>query len=69
MWQIMTGFMPDTPPQPSKMNFTYKGEAISIWTYGGLVVNDTRPEEGYDGFYDRPLRELIAWCMGEYQTV
>lgn len=61
MWQIMTGFRPAQPPEAIQLTFSPAGTKITIWTYGGLVLDDR-----LYGQHDYRLRAIIAWCMGKY---
>lgn len=65
MWQLVTGFAPDTPPQSSISGFVRPdGGRQQFWTYGGLVQAKI-PETD---FHDPALTQLIAWCMGESKS-
>lgn len=62
MWQLITGFGPDVPPQSSISGFTRPdGVRKEFWTYGGLLQAQI-PETT---FHDPALTQLVAWCMGE----
>lgn len=62
MWQLITGFGPDLPPQVAKVGFTKpNGAATNFWTHGALLLQQI-PETIN---HDPDLLATVAWCMGE----
>lgn len=62
MWQMITGFGPDLPPQVAQASFTKPGGVeLNFWTYGALLLQQI-PETVN---HDPDLLATVAWCMGE----
>lgn len=62
MWQMITGFGPDLPPQAGRASFTKpNGIEISFWSYGALLLEQIPQTVNHDP----DLRATVAWCMGE----
>lgn len=60
MWQLITGFKPDAPPECSNHEFLRPdGTIFSAWTYGGLLLDSKYH------YQDLDLRRVIAQCMGK----
>lgn len=63
MWQLLTGLVPDSPPQSSLCEFIrVDGRHQQFWTYGGLVEK----QPGETNYHDPQLAQVVAWCMGEH---
>lgn len=61
MWQLITGFMPDTPPQSARCGFILPdGNLKEFWTYGALLLEDNSD----NNLVDAGLRNMVSWCMG-----
>lgn len=66
MWQMITLFLPDEPPQVSHDSFR-KPDMHNVvtdhkyWTYGGLMLRSINETSSHDPV----LLQVVCWCMGE----
>lgn len=66
MWQMITGFGPDLPPQAGRASFTKpNGVEISFWSYGAILMEQIPQTLNHDA----DLRATVAWCMGEFRPL